>query len=135
MEQVKYIEIVFENCEVAKVPVDAIYVAMRNIVEDIGICNGNGTFLIMKTAKLTLITISKKKIKEIKTNFDCDLIERITKYNDITSIYFVSEEDSESELGVYVDWDYSNEFNNNYQNCEEDDNYIRISIGKDKEND
>lgn len=135
MEQVKYIDIVFENCEVAKVPVDAIYVVMRNIVEDIAICNGDGTFLITKTAKLTLITISKKKIKEIKTNFDYDLIERITKYNDITSIYFVPEEDNESELGVYVDWDYSNEFNNNYQSCEEDDDYIRISIGKDKEND
>lgn len=134
MDKIKELNLVFENCEVASIPVEYInYLTIRVQEKVLTLHNylESNTISEYETCKI-LIELDLKYLKSSYSfmgdykNDRENLLERI-KYNDITQIEIVEENKSKT---FYVVWeDGETEFDNKLQKYFEYDNALIVDIG------
>lgn len=134
MDKIKELNLVFENCEVASIPVEYInYLTIRVQEKVLTLHNylESNTISEYETCKI-LIELDLKYLKSTHSfmgdyeNNRESLLERI-KYNDITQIEIVEENKSKT---FYVVWeDGETEFDNKLQKYFEYDNALMVDIG------
>jgi len=124
MKQIDSIEIVLENCEVLKIPIDYIsFFSFRGIKEDLFYNKANG---IIKESHCEEFIISlKEEALNIKSNISKEFLPIRLKQKDIAVIYVYYSD--ETNLKIVVPWkgEETNELQTNIFN---DDLTIEISI-------
>ena len=111
LNNIKSIDILFENCECIKVPVECFKefnIEIDNTIEKEEIDNFNAN---LKSLKCKII--DKGNIYYLKTykNNTTSPLSRIINYNDITAIYLYDYEDNRIELRTPWDGDCNNNYN------------------------
>lgn len=97
--KVKQIDIVLENCEVFKVPIEHIDIGATGIKRNISTWNGDGTVLDELSAEKVMIIISSDAFNII-SNFDESLLSRISKYQDISHIDIIYDNRTNDYIAV-----------------------------------
>lgn len=132
---IKRIDLVFENCEVVSLNNDMYKNLILDDITEQRIVNcyqyKNGENETKKCSKYMSIDINKKGYEQ-KTNWQkITLKERLEKWNDITYINLIYEDNSEES--IFVLWDEEDEYNNDYQKVIRlDKEMIRVTIEKKK---
>ena len=130
---IKRIDLVFENCEVASLNADMFKNLIFDDIVEEKIVNcyqfENGENEVRKCCKYMSIHINKK-IYEQKTDWqDITLEERLKNGNDITYIDLIYEDNSEER--IFVPWNEEDAFYNKYQKVYKvDEDTIRVKIEK-----
>ena len=131
MEKIKKIELIFENCEVCILTPDMFkYLVVDGIKEQLLInCfqHKNGEIIREKTCDEFLIEINKKGLEQ-ETLMNISLKERLKNYKDIAGIAILYENDIKDE--ILVPWCDKYEFLNEYQEIEEVEDTITITINR-----
>ena len=130
---VKYIDLVFENCEVARLYPDMFkYLVINDIVKNKKInCfqYKNGECCDSSSCSYFAITLLPKGYNKKMDWINQSLKERLESCNDITSVYLTY--NNGEEEGFLVPWKEGNDYINEYQIMHEDefiDNAIQIEI-------
>ena len=130
---IKYVDLVFENCEVARLyPNMFKYLVIENIVKNKNInCfqYEKGECWDNLSCSYFAITILPEGYNQKMDWINQSLKERLESCNDITSIYLTY--NTGEEEGFLVPWKEGNEYINEYQTIHEDkfeDNAIQIEI-------
>lgn len=109
LNNIKSIDILFENCECIKVPVECFKefnIEIDNTKGEIRNDNAN-----LKSLKCTLIDKGNIDYLTIWSNNTISPLSRIVKYNDITAIYLYDYKDNEIELRTPWNGDCNNNYN------------------------
>lgn len=131
MKQIKSIDIIFENCEYISVnEKDVIYIEMNDVKNHIFRIARNYIADLFYSDDIIIILNKEAKTKGSIFTKDLTGIDRIKKYNDITSIEIKYENDSTKE--IYIDWQESDALENKNQEVLEKNDCIYIVINKDK---
>ena len=136
-KKIKYIDIVFENCEEVR-----LYPEMIRLLEIEGITKSywincfqyeNGeTYTFIRCNSFSIGINSKGLEVNTEEPFSTNLRERLTKHHDITHIDIVFE-DGTSEY-ISVPWGKEEQYTNTKQRTDIEDDYIFITIEEDGEN-
>ena len=116
-KKIRYIELVFENCEVAKLePKMFKYCRLYGITNIIDInCYQyeEGEYEKHNTCDMFSIEILPEGLQQILSMEEISLKERLEKYSDITSVWVVYE--NGEEVSYYVPWPDDEDYTNTYQ--------------------
>jgi len=116
-KKIRYVELVFENCEVAKLTPDMFkYCRLYGITDIIDInCYQyeKGEYEKHKTCDMLTIEILPSGLNQILSMEEITLKERLIRHSDITSIYITYEDGR--EISYYVPWPDEEEYTNTYQ--------------------
>lgn len=132
---IKYVDLVFENCEVARLYPDMFkYLVINDIAKNKKInCfqYKNGECCDNSSCSYFAITLLPKGYNKKMDWINQSLKERLKSSSDITSVYLTY--NNGEEEGFLVPWKEGNEYINEYQIIHEDefeDNTIQIEIKK-----
>ena len=132
------IHLVFENCDWVEIPITFVEQLHINSIQDSCVwysnCNSKeGHYRENQYTTDLLIRLDYEKcLQEVKTTRNGDSLNRLFKYNDITSVDLVFEDESlNKSFGVV--WSEKDEYNNAYQSSsfEDDENTLVIKVKKD----
>lgn len=135
-EEIKYIELILENCEVIRI--DGRYIgdfAINDIKESI--CRQGCNYIgRIKKCECFYMSIYREENIEKEIEFTMGALnekakpfKRLSEYNDITQIIICFNDGK--EVGVYVPWDEESEYRNSYQKtCMSDKGDLYILINK-----
>lgn len=106
-KKLKQIDIVLENCEVIRVPIEQVHhFYANNITNNIGLNEDDETLdTISRTDELDIILGQEANI-ELKHDYDngifddCKVFDRLTRHNDITHIDLIFTDDTNMYLSV-----------------------------------
>lgn len=106
-KKIKQIDIVLENCEVIRIPIEQVhYFNANNITNDIWLNVENDTLdTIFRTDEFDIILRQEANV-ELKQDYkngifeDCKVFDRLTRYRDITHIDFIFTDDTNLYLEV-----------------------------------
>ena len=104
-KKLKQIDIVLENCEIIKIPIEQVHhFYANNITNDIGLITE--TLNIMFYTDELEIVLRQEANVELKQNYDngifndCKVFDRLTRHNDITHIDLIFTDDTNMCLSV-----------------------------------
>ena len=126
--KVKQIDIVLENCEVFKVPIEHIDISATGIKRNISTWNSDGTVLDELSADKVILIINSGAFN-ITSNFDESLLDRITKHQDISHIDIIYDDGTNDY--VAVPWG-DEEYVNTKQSSTVDEDRLIIRIEEEK---
>ena len=115
LNDIKKIEISFENCECIKVPVECFKefnIEIDNTIEKESVDNFNAN---LKSLKCKIVDNGNIEYSTTWSSNNISPLHRISQYDDITAIYLYDYKDNEIKL--VIPWYYENEYNipkNNY---------------------
>ena len=130
--KIRYIELVFENCECVKLkPKMFKYFRLYGVKDIIDInCYQyeNGEYEQHKTCEQFSIEILPEGLKQILSMEEITLEERLKRHSDIVSVYIIYEDGK--EVSYYVPWPDNEDYTNTYQELMPgfEDNSLQIKI-------
>ncbi len=144
-KQLKQIDIVLENCEVIRIPIEQVtHFNANNITNDIWLNVDNNTLdTIFRTDEFNIILRQEANI-ELKQDYkngifeNCKVFDRLTRYRDITHIDFIFTDDTNLYLEVLYEEENPAALGspNIYQQSRMNDNVeLEIIISNKKESD
>ena len=106
-KKLKKIDIVLENCEIIRIPIEQVsHFYANNITNDIWFNEDNDTLdTIFRTDEFNIILRQEANV-ELKQDYkngifeDCKIFDRLTRYRDITHIDFIFTDDTNLYLEV-----------------------------------
>lgn len=132
--------LVFENCEIAYIPVEDIMFLEIDVENDTMFYQSTSNiFHNLSHCSLNNLTISRSYLEQnyslmggIK-NTDITLLDRIKKYKDIVSIELFFKKQKETKM-YYLPWNEEDEYLNKYQKIKDlkSKNQVVISVKKEK---
>ena len=135
-KKVKYVELIFENCEVAKLEPEMFkYFSLYGIKDIVDInCYQytDGEYDTHKTCEEFHIEILPNGLEQILYIEGITLKERLERHSDITSVCVAY--DDNTQIDYYVPWPEYEDFTNTYQQLKEgfEEGALEIIIKEDK---
>ena len=128
MWSVKKIELIFENCEVAVIDGKHVGYLLADDISEYYSVRGCNAFGHTRTCHTFRLEIHRDADGKLAYGFDdTSLFERISRYDDITSVEIYTDD---GKIDLYVDWEGDDYHNDNQSSCIADSGHLYLVISE-----